>query len=208
MYSKISTSFRQHRYRGFNLVEAAIVLGVIGLVIGGIWIAASTVYENMKVAHLITTVTQINNNAQKVLSASMVLDNAYTTIPSQLRYEIIPKDTAGPSIDAVGGGWGYTSNIHNGYNGSYGVSIVSRADGATYYNAPNGAILINVTNLPRAACINFITRITASAKNELINVGNAFGVNRTNAFPVPVDTPICQQSRNHLYLMFKFERIN
>lgn len=31
--------------RGFNLVEAAIVLGVVGLVIGGIWSVASTIYE-------------------------------------------------------------------------------------------------------------------------------------------------------------------
>lgn len=31
---------------GFNLIEAAIVLGVVGLVIGGIWVAASAVRNN------------------------------------------------------------------------------------------------------------------------------------------------------------------
>jgi hypothetical protein len=36
------------RQRGFNLIEAAIVLGVIGLVIGGIWTAAASTYEKMK----------------------------------------------------------------------------------------------------------------------------------------------------------------
>jgi len=35
----------RHRKRGFNLVEAAIVLGIVGLVIGGIWVAASSVNE-------------------------------------------------------------------------------------------------------------------------------------------------------------------
>ena len=30
-------------YSGFSLIEAAIVLGVIGLVIGGIWAASSSV---------------------------------------------------------------------------------------------------------------------------------------------------------------------
>jgi len=34
--------------KGFNLVEAAIVLGVVGLVIGGIWVAASSVAENQR----------------------------------------------------------------------------------------------------------------------------------------------------------------
>ncbi len=34
--------------RGFSLVEAAIVLGVVGLVIGGIWAAAATMRFNQK----------------------------------------------------------------------------------------------------------------------------------------------------------------
>lgn len=33
---------------GFSLIEAAIVLGVVGLVIGGIWIGASAVRDNMR----------------------------------------------------------------------------------------------------------------------------------------------------------------
>jgi hypothetical protein len=33
---------------GFNLIEAAIVLGVVGLIVGGIWAAASSAYENMR----------------------------------------------------------------------------------------------------------------------------------------------------------------
>ncbi len=41
--------------RGFNLVEAAIVLGVIGLVIGGIWVAASNVAANQRRQELFTT---------------------------------------------------------------------------------------------------------------------------------------------------------
>lgn len=34
--------------KGFNLIEAAIVLGVVGLVIGGIWIAASAVQQEYR----------------------------------------------------------------------------------------------------------------------------------------------------------------
>ena len=37
-----------HKKRGFNLIESAIVLGVVGLVIGGIWVAASEVRESFK----------------------------------------------------------------------------------------------------------------------------------------------------------------
>lgn len=35
--------------RGFNLIEAAIVLGVVGLVIGGIWVAADAVMMRMRI---------------------------------------------------------------------------------------------------------------------------------------------------------------
>lgn len=34
--------------RAFSLIEASIVLGVVGLIIGGIWVAAAAVNENMK----------------------------------------------------------------------------------------------------------------------------------------------------------------
>mgnify|MGYP001202658320 FL=1 len=41
---------RHSRKRGFNLIEAAIVLGVVGLVIGGIWVAANAVNDHFKVS--------------------------------------------------------------------------------------------------------------------------------------------------------------
>ena len=40
----------QQKRRGFNLIEAAIVLGVVGLVIGGIWAAASAVNQKLAIS--------------------------------------------------------------------------------------------------------------------------------------------------------------
>lgn len=42
--------------RGFNLVEAAIVLGIVGLVIGGIWVAAQQMTRNRTVSHTVEQV--------------------------------------------------------------------------------------------------------------------------------------------------------
>lgn len=39
--------------RAFSLIEAAIVLGIIGLVIGGIWVAASTTQKNVRVNRMV-----------------------------------------------------------------------------------------------------------------------------------------------------------
>jgi hypothetical protein len=44
------------RKRGFNLIEAAIVLGVVGLVIGGIWVAASSVSRTMGINQIVKDV--------------------------------------------------------------------------------------------------------------------------------------------------------
>ncbi len=54
--------------RGFNLVEAAIVLGVIGLVIGGIWVAASSVQSSMRVNQLTTDITTIRARTDQIIS--------------------------------------------------------------------------------------------------------------------------------------------
>ena len=47
----------REKRRGFSLIEVAIVLGVVGLVIGGIWIAAAAMMERWKISH---TVEQIS----------------------------------------------------------------------------------------------------------------------------------------------------
>lgn len=48
-----SLTTRQAKRRGFNLIESAIVLGVVGLVVGGIWSAASAVLERQKINDLV-----------------------------------------------------------------------------------------------------------------------------------------------------------
>ena len=53
---------------GFSLVEAAIVLGVVGLVIGGIWVAAAR----------ITEARQINDMAKSTASAIQRLREVYS----------------------------------------------------------------------------------------------------------------------------------
>lgn len=54
-----------HPHRGFNLIEAAIVLGVVGLVIGGIWVAAAAHQNAFK---LNTSISGILTMRQKLAS--------------------------------------------------------------------------------------------------------------------------------------------
>lgn len=74
------------RRRGFNLIEAAIVLGVVGLVIGGIWIAAAAVNEGKKINDTVNGmqyVAQHFRNAYKGIAPSDIPDGNTTLTLSQ-----------------------------------------------------------------------------------------------------------------------------
>lgn len=53
--------------KAFSLIEAAIVLAVVGLVIGGIWVAAVTVRHNFRVSELSAYVLQASAKFQQTI---------------------------------------------------------------------------------------------------------------------------------------------
>lgn len=54
--------------RGFTLIEIAIVLTIVGLVIGGIWLAASTVLNNNKKTEATRQIIQIVQNTKNLFA--------------------------------------------------------------------------------------------------------------------------------------------
>ena len=58
----------QKKRRGFNLIEAAIVLGVVGAVLGALWATASNFYENYKVNKTVEGIFIIAKNIQRLVS--------------------------------------------------------------------------------------------------------------------------------------------
>jgi type II secretory pathway pseudopilin PulG len=66
-YSIKNTAYKsvsRRRQKGFSLVEAAIVLGIIGVVIGGIWVAAAAVQTNLREATASQGLLQIVQNVR------------------------------------------------------------------------------------------------------------------------------------------------
>ena len=79
--------------RGFNLIESAIVLGVVGLVLGGSWVAISTVRENIRVnstyenaAFVISRLRETFFNYQRTAS------NVQISNTSLINMGIIPRE--------------------------------------------------------------------------------------------------------------------
>jgi len=73
--------------RGFSLIETAIVLGIVALVLGGIWAAYATIQEkqrrNIAYNALVQTMAWINNNYQNI-SANIPNGTADTELTSAL----------------------------------------------------------------------------------------------------------------------------
>jgi type II secretory pathway pseudopilin PulG len=67
---------RKFKQRGFNLIEAAIVLGVVGLVIGGIWIAAAAVNKNYKINQTQQGVLEIIQRIRQLGHGNAAFTNA------------------------------------------------------------------------------------------------------------------------------------
>jgi len=65
-------------HAAFSLIEAAIVLGIVGLVIGGIWIAASSVSQKNKVNRTVEQVTIVLQNIRAKLMQNLDASKDFT----------------------------------------------------------------------------------------------------------------------------------
>lgn len=73
---KTRHALQSARTSGFNLIEAAIVLAVVGLVIGGIWVAAAHVLYQFKISRTLEQISLIVNCARQKVSPNDTLTHA------------------------------------------------------------------------------------------------------------------------------------
>jgi len=137
MISGIRNKFSQRR-RGFNLIEAAIVLGVVGLVIGGIWVAAAAVNANLRKSDASKGLIQIVQNTRSLYYGQS--PTATADITSQL---VSAKALPGDFINGTAG--------RNPFNGSVTVSIA----GASF-----DQIDVLFDGVPLDACIDLTSKNT------------------------------------------------
>ena len=132
----------RQKKRGFTLTEIAIVLGIIGLILGAIWVAADAVYNNLRVSHANTAILQI---AQAVRGAFATETNTTGLTPDRLiGAKLFPSDL----LNSVGTG------LTDPWSGGV-TTVAPSTDGAP---GPAG-FTITMSLVPIAACINLVTAV-------------------------------------------------
>lgn len=147
----------RHNRRGFNLVEAAIVLGVVGLVIGGIWVVASSVSTKRGINAFASDALQLFYNVQRMYPS-----------PST-DYFWASDSQGGVAATVVPGSWTQDAATNMwqepgfGYRPDFGVfADERRLELYVYGPPPNGTVI------PKANCINLAVALIPALERAAV----------------------------------------
>ena len=198
---------RKHIRRGFSLVEAAIVLGVVGLVIGGIWIASAKFYEDYKVNKTVSDLHSIVKNVQRLISLrdAEAMGNV-SIIPLLKSSNAIPED--------------WTDN-------SSSINIKTPVGGTVWIGSDASYFYFEIHQLTPSICMKIIIQASSIAALSGSNRGStAWGTTESRPFlgRIRVNNPAwatdyfpvspqqaktaCNQSDNDVIFYYSYTRIN
>lgn len=162
------------RRRGFSLVEAAVVLGIVGLVVGGIWAVASTTRASMQANQLHQQTLNLAKSvrdyyaARALPSGSAALTTTLRTL-GRFPEEMCPATCVSGTI----------TTVYNAYGGTTTVAIPALTAPINQFNVTYGSI-------DEKGCIQLGMMLSArSAENGLVSYDA--GTTRTT-FPIPLAT--------------------
>lgn len=181
------------KLRGFTLTEAAIVLGIVGLILGAIWVAAAAVYNNLRVS---TTSNQMLQIAQSVRAIHATQTTVDPLITAKLVAQAggMPKDMVDmtdPANPIVTDVWGGT------------VNVTARTSPA---GVANDSFSIEFQDVPAGPCADLIVRNSGTGRDSgLIGTGSSW--NGVVAFPVALTTAVaqCGAVKNNLFFTFRLK---
>ncbi len=130
-------SFRKSQ-RGFTFVELAIVLGIVGLIIAGIWVAAASVSRKNKETKAAQQLSEIVQNVRSLYSAQV--DTTGITTESMIFSGAIPAEMKKSDTEAI-----------NPWGGNVMVEVATAQ-----------RIYISYFGVPQASCINLLMTTTVN----------------------------------------------
>lgn len=138
--------------RGFSLIEAAIVLGVVGLVIGGVWVSASTVRYNMKIREATNGILYTARNIQNKISTRESVEIGHNTFLNSFA----------TGIGAYPKNWVSGSKASHPFSQKNSFQIVNKV----YYPGPITFFEIWVYYLYPSECTDLVMRLSKTGNFE------------------------------------------
>jgi type II secretory pathway pseudopilin PulG len=195
----------KHKKRGFSLIEAAVILAVVGLVLGGIWVAAAAMYENYKVNKTVEGVFITARNIQNLISirdAYVIGGGGVEITSTSLASGAFPKN------------WIDTNRIKSPFGGSVLVFNYSPPINPDY------RFLINFKNIYSSSCVKLVVKVSSAGAVAGSRGSGAYGRaslgiigafdGATNKylydFPVSIETAtsFCSSNNNITEVGFSF----
>ncbi|NDC55700.1 MAG: prepilin-type N-terminal cleavage/methylation domain-containing protein [Alphaproteobacteria bacterium] len=155
----------QHSIRGFNLTELAIVLAIVGVVIGGIWVVASTVIEN--------------NRARRVAEQTLTVVQAFKSVYAGRRVDVA--DDTDITEFAINAKVFPEDMIQNTTTSAY---TPWQTTVQAFANRTNNGVRLEFYNLQQKNCSALGTQLLSSTRGGLI-IG---AINSTSRSFAPVGT--------------------
>jgi len=165
--------------QGFTLTEVAIVLGIVGLILGAIWVAAAAVYTNLRTSKVSTELLTAVQNVRAMYATAGTVDPGANMSGFGVQ--------GGTGLTYVDGGI-FPNDMLNGV-GNTATAAQDPWDGYVNIEAAtniiaNDSFQISFDRIPKSACINIITSATGVGKDPgLIGVSSA----ATGAVPAPTN---------------------
>jgi prepilin-type N-terminal cleavage/methylation domain-containing protein len=201
-----------HR-RGFTLTELAIVLGIIGTILGAIWVAASRVYNNQKTDTAVTEILAIANGVRAMYPGGVISTGGILTA-LLMNNGIISADmfgscaTAPWSTQSVGNGGPTNGCAFSPWNQQ--IEVLSQT-GGLFTDAVNDFDIVLFDGpavMTNAQCASFLTKLVSSAAapsagaSGLINV-SAGGITSPMSVTTATSPTVFASCSDHVYLQFQ-----
>lgn len=183
---------------GFTLTEAAIVLGIVGLILAAIWSAAGSVYRSQRVSQTAQQLTQMVQNIRSMYASSARIEGGMTDeqLQSLKNTGVFPKDMLTQDKSQLVDLWGGKVEVKDPEDKPEGCADVDYT-----------CFQVTLNNVPKDSCSELLVRMGGLGRDAGLNgigvEGNPITANPVQ--PKDADTACASEKSNKPYFIYNIK---